>query len=93
MSIRRMISFSMIPLAYLLSGPLSEKVFAPLLVEGGPLVNSLGHVFGIGPGRGFGLMFSTFGLIYLLVAQLIFFNPHVRNVELVLPDAVSAESE
>jgi DHA3 family macrolide efflux protein-like MFS transporter len=93
MSIRRMISFSMIPLAYLLSGPLSERVFAPLLVEGGPLVNSLGQIYGIGPGRGFGLMFSTFGLIYLLVAQLIFFNPHIRNLELVLPDAVSPESE
>jgi len=90
-SVRRMIAFSIIPLAYLATGPVSEKLFAPLLLEGGSLANSLGKVFGLGPGRGIGLMFSVFGVIYFLVAQVIFLDKHIRNVELVLPDAVPAE--
>jgi DHA3 family macrolide efflux protein-like MFS transporter len=92
-SVRRMIAFSIIPLAYLATGPLSEKVFTPLLLEGGMLVGSLGRIFGVGPGRGIGLMFSTFGMLYFFVAQLIFFDKRIRRVELEIPDAVPVTSE
>ena len=54
-SARRMISFSIIPVAYLLAGPLSEKVFIPALSEGGALVDSVGSWFGTGPDRGYGI--------------------------------------
>jgi MFS family permease len=90
-SVRRMIAFSIIPMAYLVTGPLSEKVFTPLLLVGGSAVDSIGRIFGTGPGRGIGLMFSTFGVIYFIIAQLIFFDKHIRNVELELPDAVPTE--
>lgn len=90
-SVRRMIAFSIIPLAYLSTGPVSEKIFTPLLLEGGRLAGSLGRVFGTGSGRGIGLMFTTFGLIYTVVAQLILLDPHIRKVELTLPDAVPTE--
>jgi hypothetical protein len=88
-----MIAFSIIPLAYLLTGPISERVFTPLLLEGGPWVDSIGRIFGAGPGRGIGLMFSLFGVLYFLIAQLIFIDKRIRNVELELPDAVPSEED
>jgi hypothetical protein len=87
-SVRRMIAFSIIPLAYLVTGPLSERVFTPLLLTGGSCADSLGQIFGTGPGRGSGLMFSFFGILYFIIAQLIFLDKHIRNVELDIPDAV-----
>ena len=51
-SIRRMLARSMIPLAYLTAGPLSDKVFKPLLSENGSLAHSLGQIFGVGPAGG-----------------------------------------
>lgn len=92
-AVRRMIAFSMIPLAYLASGPLSEKVFIPLLVEGGPLADSLGRVFGTGPGRGIGLMYCCFGLLYMLIAQVVILDPRIRRMELELPDPAARVTE
>jgi MFS family permease len=92
-SIRRMIAWSMIPLAYVLAGPLADQVFKPLLVSGGPLADSLGVIFGVGPSRGIGLFFVVTGLLSVLVAGLGYLNPHVRNVEDELPDAITQEPE
>ena len=88
-SVRRMIAFSIMPLAYLVTGSLSERVFTPLFMDGSSLAESLGRVFGIGPGCGIGLMFSCLGILYVLIAQLILLDKRIRNVELELPDAVS----
>jgi MFS family permease len=87
-SARPMISFSIIPLAYLLSGPLSEKVFIPSMVEGGAIAARYGNIFGVGPERGIGLMYIVFGLFYMLAAQVIMLYPRLRRIEIELPDAV-----
>jgi MFS family permease len=87
-SIRRMIAWSTLPLAYIVAGPLADKIFKPLLEEGGPLAGSLGQVLGVGPGRGVGLMFVVIGFLSILVTVLAYLNPHVRNVEDELPDAI-----
>lgn len=86
---RPMISFSIIPLAYLVSGPLSEKLFIPAMIEGGALATRYGHILGVGPDRGIGLMYILFGLIYLLAGQVILLYPRLRRIELEMPDAVS----
>ncbi|MEK7328700.1 MAG: MFS transporter, partial [Chloroflexota bacterium] len=39
-------------LAYLITGPLADRVFEPLLEAGGPLAGSVGQIIGVGPGRG-----------------------------------------
>jgi len=57
-AVRRMIAWSMMPLAYILAGPLADKVFEPLLMADGALANSLGTLIGVGPGRGTGLLFT-----------------------------------
>ena len=87
-SARPMISFSIIPLAYLLSGPLSEKFFIPNMIEGGAIAARYGNILGVGPERGIGLMYIVFGLIYMLTAQVILLYPRLRRIELELPDAL-----
>jgi MFS family permease len=92
-SVRRMIAMSMTPLAYIIAGPLADRVFNPLLVEGGALVDTVGQLIGVGPGRGTGLMFIFIGGISVLVAAAGYLSPRVRNIEDELPDAVPVQEE
>jgi hypothetical protein len=90
-AVRRMIAWSTMPLAYLIAGPLADRIFRPLLLEGGALADSVGLVIGVGPGRGTGLMFILIGFMCILVSLAGYLNPRVRNVELELPDAMPAQ--
>jgi len=77
------------PLAYLLSGPLADHVFIPLLDEGGRLApTALGRLLGTGPGRGIGLMFVLAGLLVVAVSLGAYLYRPLRRVESELPDAV-----
>lgn len=88
-AIRGMISQSMMPIAFLLAGPLADRVFEPLMQTGGALANSfLAAWIGAGTGRGMGLMFTLSGLILLLVTALVWTLPRIRNVEAELPEVV-----
>lgn len=87
-SIRRMIAWSTTPLAYLLAGPLADKVFTPLLLPGGLLADSVGRILGVGPGRGIALLFVLVGLLSILVSLAGYAIPRIRCVELELPDAI-----
>lgn len=87
-SIRRMLARSMIPLAYLTAGPLSDRVFKPLLRADGPLASSLGQIFGVGPSRGIGLLIFLMGLFIVVLTVGTALNPRVRNMEDELLDAV-----
>lgn len=87
-SVRRMIAWSMTPIAYAIAGVLNDNVFKPLLVEGGALADSItGRVIGVGPSRGTGLLFIVLGFLSILTAASGYLNPRVRNVETELPDA------
>lgn len=90
---RSTIAMIMNPLAYILSGPLADYVFEPLLVAGGPLSASVGRVIGVGQGRGMGLMFIVMGLLTMLLAVGGYLYPRIRSVESELPDAVTETSE
>jgi DHA3 family macrolide efflux protein-like MFS transporter len=87
-SVRRMIAWSMEPLAILLAGPLADRVFEPLMATGGPLADSVGRVIGAGPGRGVGLMFIIAGLLSAAVSLAAYAMPRVRHVEDEIPDAI-----
>jgi MFS family permease len=88
-SVRMMIASSMIPLAYIIAGPLADRVFNPLLLEGGALADSVGQLIGVGPGRGTGLLFIIIGGVSVMVAAAGYLSPRVRNVEDELPDVMS----
>ncbi len=87
-AVRRMIAWSVMPLAYVLAGPLADRVFNPLMAEGGAFADSLGRVLGVGEGRGIGLFIVAIGFLSILVSLSGYFNPRIRQVEEELPDAV-----
>jgi len=90
---RTMISRSMMPLAFLSAGLLADHFFEPLMRAGGGLASSfLSDVFGVGPGRGIGLMFTLSGLILVVVSALCYAYPRLRRIESELPDVVSVEA-
>lgn len=85
-AIRRVIGLSTAPIAYLLAGPLADKVFEPLLAAEGALANSVGQVIGTGPGRGIGLLFIILGILTVLTTIAGYSYPRLRAVENELPD-------
>lgn len=88
-SIRTMIARSMMPIAFLLAGPLADQVFEPLLREGGALASTwIGTLVGVGPGRGIGALYLVSAVVLWLASGLAWANPHIRHVETDLPDAV-----
>ncbi len=68
-------------LAYLLTGPLTDKVFEPLLKVGGPLAGNVGQIVGVGTGRGAGLLFVCAGLFLVLVAAIGYMYRPLRRME------------
>lgn len=86
---RSMISRSMMPVAFLLAGPLADRVFVPLLSNGGALADTLvGQIVGVGPGRGIGLLFMASGLTLAIGTVFVWLNPRIRLLEDELPDAI-----
>jgi DHA3 family macrolide efflux protein-like MFS transporter len=84
-----MIAAGSMPLASLLAGPLADKVFGPLLLPHGRLADTaVGHLLGVGPGRGVGLMFICLGILTLLAVGIALLNPRLRNLESEIPDAL-----
>jgi len=93
-AIRGMIARSMIPLAFILSGPLADHFFEPLMAEGGVLADTfLGTVLGTGSGRGIGLMYIISCLFLWVESLVAYANPRIRNVETEIPDAIPDEPD
>lgn len=89
MATRSMISQSMMPLAFILSGIFADYVFTPLLLEGGALASTfVGDVLGVGPGRGIGLMMICGGILLMLLSGLAYAHPRIRRIEIEVPDAI-----
>jgi MFS family permease len=66
LAIRRIVSWSSLPVAYLVAGPLADRVFERLMTPQGPLAQSVGTVIGTGPGRGVALLFIVLGALTAL---------------------------
>ncbi|MDJ0732632.1 MAG: MFS transporter [Nostocaceae cyanobacterium] len=71
----------LISLAYIISGPLADYVFEPLMAAGGLLSESVGQIIGVGQGRGIGLMFLVMGGVTMLFTTLAYQYPPLRLVE------------
>lgn len=87
-AIRTALAMSSMPLAHVLSGPLADDLFTPLLAVGGPLAGSAGALIGVGPGRGIALLLIVAGILTCLGTALGLLSPRLRRIEDGLPDAV-----
>jgi hypothetical protein len=76
-------------LAYLVAGPLADRVFEPLLTINGPLAGSVGKIIGVGPGRGIGLLFIIMGMLLIVAIITCYLSPRLRRVESELPNVIS----
>src|SRR5690606_15410522 len=74
------------PLAYLMAGPLADRVFEPAMQPGGGLAGIFGGLVGVGPGAGMGLMFVVTAVLGMGICLLGYAIPAIRNVETELPD-------
>lgn len=90
-AVRRLIAQIAGPVAIVAAGPLADRVFEPLLAEGGALAGSIGRIVGTGPGRGIGFLFIVLGALCVLATLVLMADPHVRNVEDELPDVTPAD--
>lgn len=88
-SVRDMVSFASMPLAYIVSPQLATHFFEPWMAEHGPLASTLGTWFGTGVGRGMALMFVMIGFVLVAVAWWAARSPHFAKVTSGTPDVVS----
>jgi hypothetical protein len=76
------------PIAYLVAGPLADRVFEP--ARRLPAWQGVGWLVGSGPGAGMGLMFVVAGLAGLALSLAAYATPAVRRMEADLPDHAAA---
>jgi DHA3 family macrolide efflux protein-like MFS transporter len=89
-AIRQMTSAAALPVAFLVAGPLADRLFEPLLAVHGPLAGSVGRLIGVGPGRGIGLLFITLGVFLALAAAAARACKPLWRLEIELPDRLPA---
>lgn len=90
-AIHEMVALIATGLAFLLSGPLTDYVFEPLLAPDGALAGTVGQVIGTGDGRGIGFLFIVLGLLTIAATAVASLNPAIRHVEVDIPDAIADE--
>jgi len=57
--------------AYMVSGPVADYFFEPMMQEGGAWVPSLGKIFGVGSGRGIAVMLVAAGIGMAMIGLLL----------------------
>lgn len=85
-AVRLMLSQALLPLAYILAGPLADKVFVPLMTESSGLGDWLQGIMGSGVSRGYALFFVATGLFVIVSTVIAWMYPPLRNLERDVPD-------
>jgi MFS family permease len=95
-SVRIMLAQALLPIAYLLAGPLADKVFVPLMTGDSTLGLWLQGMLGAGTSRGYALFFLSLGVFVVAAAVASYLYPPLRHLERDIPDfdtpASSAET-
>lgn len=92
-AVRRMVASSMVPIAYLVAGPMVDFVFAPLLASDSTTAVWLTRLVGDRQGNDVGLMFITIGISLMVVSLIAWLTPALRHVEDNLPDVLPDASD
>jgi MFS family permease len=90
-ALRRTLAQIAAPLAIVLTGPLADGIFEPLLAEGGGLASTVGSIVGTGDGRGIAFMIVIIGMATTLLGVLGYLHPRIRHAETELPDELPDE--
>ena len=69
-------------IAFASAGFLSDRIFNPLLMNGGLFESSLGRIFGTGAGRGIALIFFISGIIVIYLSTIIYRSKTIQSLEL-----------
>ncbi len=80
----------LMPLSFLLVGPLADNVFAPAV--GTDMWSTFAPFIGTDAGSGYGLMMVTVGIIGILLTAIAFSIAPIRNLESLMPDFVPQEA-
>jgi DHA3 family macrolide efflux protein-like MFS transporter len=88
-AVRRTLANSSVVLSQVLAGLLAEYVFEPLLLVGGPLAGSVGHIIGVGPGRGIDLLCIVTGALAVIQTVTSARAPRLLRVEREFPDVIT----
>jgi MFS transporter, DHA3 family, macrolide efflux protein len=89
---RMAIAGGSMPLAFLLAGPLCDRLFEPIMAPYGMLASSVGRWLGTGPGRGAALQFVVLGVLLVLSALAGYAYRPLRRIEDDLPDVPQGTS-
>lgn len=81
------ISLGLMPVAFALIGPLSDRVFEPAV--GGPNWDLVAPLVGSEPGAGMGLIMLIAGSLMLVLTAVVYSRRSVREMEANLPDYVA----
>jgi MFS transporter, DHA3 family, macrolide efflux protein len=81
----------MTPIAYLIAGPLADKIFEPMVGQAGWQL--VAPFVGNSAGAGMGLIFVLSGSIALVMSIVLFSFPMIRNIESLLPDYVAQPAQ
>lgn len=89
-ALHQSVVLALVPLSAVAGGTLAHHVFEPALLSGGLWADSLGPWFGVGKGRGTGLLFVVVGLAAALVSLLPMLHAELRRIDEEVPDAPPA---
>ena len=81
--------------AYIIAGPLVDRVLNPLMAEGSFLANTLGKYIGgtISQGDGIALLLIVLGILNLAIVLIALREPRLRHLETELPDRNLSQSK
>jgi MFS family permease len=80
-ALRRMIAMSLMPISYLLSGPLEEKILDPIMEKGKVGEHFLGSWLGSGEAGGIRLFFIIIGICWMLLSIILWIKPDIQELD------------
>ena len=80
-AVQQMVRTVVMPLGFLVAGPLADQVFGPAMMPGGNLAATFGWLVGVGPGAGIDLMFVGTSVMGMTISLSGYLFRWVRNVE------------
>ena len=90
-ALQQMVEKSASIVAYIVTGPLVDHVFEPLLASDGLLAGNIGQLIGTGPGRGSAFLLIIMGVINMIATFVAYQNRQIRRVEVTVREPIRSQ--